>query len=306
MENVIIIGGGPAGYTAAIYASRADLKPVLFEGSAYGGQLMTTSDVDNFPGFPDSIMGPELMEKMRAQAKRFGTNLIQENITKVDFSKKPFTIFAGDKKYQTKTVIIATGADHRKLGIESEKKLAGKGVSYCATCDGFFFKDKDIMVIGGGDSAIEEATFLTKFAKSVNIVHRRDELRASKFMQEKAFANKKIKFVWDSAVEEILGENAVEGIKVKNLKTEKTSEIKCQGVFVAIGHIPNTKLFDGQIKLDKGYIITGSKDFPKSTQTSIEGVYAAGDVQDHYYRQAITSAATGCMAAIEAERYLQD
>ncbi|MBT4539978.1 thioredoxin-disulfide reductase [Candidatus Woesearchaeota archaeon] len=308
MENIIIIGGGPAGYTAAVYTARANLSPIVFEGSKYGGQLMTTTEVDNFPGFPEGIQGPELMTNVRKQAERFKTKLITEDITKVDFSRKEsknLLVFSGDKKYEAKAVIIATGSDYKKLGIDSEKKFAGKGVSYCATCDGFFFKDKDIVVIGGGDSALEEATFLTKFASSVKIIHRRDALKASKFMQDKAKANKKIDFVWDSVIKEIQGESNVELIRVENIKTEDISEIKCQGVFVAIGSIPNTTLFEDQLKLDKGYVVTGTKELPKSTQTSVEGVFAAGDVQDWMYRQAVTSAGTGCMAAIEAERYLE-
>ena len=308
MENIIIIGGGPAGYTAAVYTARANLSPIVFEGSKYGGQLMTTTEVDNFPGFPEGIQGPELMTNVRKQAERFKTKLITEDITKVDFSRKEsknLLVFSGDKKYEAKAVIIATGSDYKKLGIDSEKKFAGKGVSYCATCDGFFFKDKDIVVIGGGDSALEEATFLTKFASSVKIIHIRDALKASKFMQDKAKANKKIDFVWDSVIKEIQGESNVELIRVENIKTEDISEIKCQGVFVAIGSIPNTTLFEDQLKLDKGYVVTGTKELPKSTQTSVEGVFAAGDVQDWMYRQAVTSAGTGCMAAIEAERYLE-
>jgi len=305
MENVIIIGGGPAGYTAAIYTARANLKPIVFEGSKYGGQLMYTTEIENFPGFPDGIMGPELMEKIRAQAEKFGAKLVQEDVTKVEFSKKSskaFAVWAGTKKYEAKSVIIATGSEYRKLGIESEKRLAGKGVSYCATCDGFFFQGKDIIVIGGGDSAMEEATFLTKFANSVKIIYRGEKsiLRASKAMQDKAFSNKKISFVFNAEINEILGKDKVEGVKVKDNKTGKTSEIKCQGIFVAIGHVPNTAIFEGQLKLDRGYIVT----VPGSAKTSADGIFAAGDVMDWTYRQAITSAASGCKAAIEVERYL--
>ncbi len=308
MENVIIIGGGPAGYTAAIYTGRANLKPIVFEGSKYGGQLMSTTEVENFPGFPEGVMGPELIEKIRAQGEKFSAKLVQEDVTKVDFSRKTskgFVVWAGTngtKKYEAKAVIIATGSEYRKLGLESEKRLSGKGVSYCATCDGFFFQGKDIIVVGGGDSAMEEATFLTKFANSVKIVYRGEKsaLRASKAMLDKAFANKKISFVFNSEIIDVFGKNNVEGIKVKDNKTGKTSEIKCQGIFVAIGHIPNTALFEDQLKLEKGYIIT----VPGSAKTSVEGIFAAGDVMDWTYRQAITSAASGCKAAIEVERYL--
>jgi thioredoxin reductase (NADPH) len=310
MENLIIIGGGPAGYTAAVYAARANLNPIVFEGTKYGGQLMTTSEVENYPGFPEGIQGPELMTNIRKQAEKFGVKLLTEDVTKVDFknydpkNNKGFKVWTGDKEYEAKSVIITTGSNYRKLGIDSEAKYSGKGVSYCATCDGFFFSGKDIVVIGGGDSALEEATFLTKFASSVKIIHRRDEFRASKAMQEKAMSNEKISIIWDSVIEDITGENSVEGIKIKNIKTNETSEIKCQGIFVAIGSIPNTKLFEDQLKLEKGYVITGTQDNPKSPQTSIKGIFAAGDVQDWYYRQAVTSAGTGCMAAIEAERYI--
>jgi len=313
MEQVIIIGGGPAGYTAAIYAARAHLNPLVFEGSQYGGQLMFTTEVENFPGFPKGIMGPELMSSMREQAERFGAKLISEDVTKVDLQglqgnlkdKRKIIVFADKKKYESKSLIIATGAGYRKLGLENEKKLSGKGVSYCATCDGYFFKGKDIVIVGGGDAALEEADFLTKFANSVKIIHRRDELRASKFMQDRIFANKKISFVWNSEVVDILGKDKVEGVKIKNNKTNQISDLICKGIFVAIGHVPNTQLFEGQqniLKMEKGYIITE----PGTSKTSVKGVFAAGDVQDWKYRQAITSAGTGCMAAIDVERYLAE
>ena len=313
MEQVIIIGGGPAGYTAAIYAARAHLNPLVFEGSQYGGQLMFTTEVENFPGFPKGIMGPELMSSMREQAERFGAKLISEDVTKVDLQglqgnlkdKRKIIVFADKKKYESKSLIIATGAGYRKLGLENEKKLSGKGVSYCATCDGYFFKGKDIVIVGGGDAALEEADFLTKFANSVKIIPRRDELRASKFMQDRIFANKKISFVWNSEVVDILGKDKVEGVKIKNNKTNQISDLICKGIFVAIGHVPNTQLFEGQqniLKMEKGYIITE----PGTSKTSVKGVFAAGDVQDWKYRQAITSAGTGCMAAIDVERYLAE
>ena len=313
MEQVIIIGGGPAGYTAAIYAARAHLNPLVFEGSQYGGQLMFTTEVENFPGFPKGIMGPELMSSMREQAERFGAKLISEDVTKVDLQglqgnlkdKRKIIVFADKKKYESKSLIIATGAGYRKLGLENEKKLSGKGVSYCATCDGYFFKGKDIVIVGGGDAALEEADFLTKFANSVKIIHRRDELRASKFMQDRIFANKKISFVWNSEVVDILGKDKVEGVKIKNNKTNQISDLICKGIFVAIGHVPNTQLFEGQqniLKMEKGYIITE----PGTSKTSVKGVFAAGDVQDWKYRKEITSAGTGCMAAIDVERYLAE
>ncbi|MBI4453115.1 thioredoxin-disulfide reductase [Candidatus Woesearchaeota archaeon] len=310
MEDLIIIGGGPAGYTAAIYAARAHLNPLVFEGSQYGGQLMFTTEVENFPGFPKGIMGPELMSNMREQAERFGAKLISEDITKVELQslqghqkdKGKIIVFVGKKKYETKALIIATGAGYKKLGLENEKRLSGKGVSYCATCDGYFFKGKDIVIVGGGDAAMEEADFLTKFANSVKVIHRRDALAASKFMQDRAFANKKISFVWNSEVVDILGKDRVESVKIKNNKTNQVSDLTCQGIFVAIGHTPNTQLFENQLKMEKGYIITEAN----TTKTSVKGVFAAGDVQDWKYRQAITSAGTGCMAAIDVERYLAE
>ncbi|MBD3308549.1 thioredoxin-disulfide reductase [candidate division KSB3 bacterium] len=302
MENVIIIGSGPAGLTAAIYTARANLNPVVFEGYQYGGQLMTTTEIENFPGFEDGITGPDLMQEMREQAKRFQANLIQKDVEAVDLSQRPFKITVDDEVYEANALIIATGANAKMLGLEAEKRLLGHGVSTCATCDGFFFTGKEIVVVGGGDSAIEEALFLTKFASKVTIVHRRDELRASKIMRDRAFKHDKIEFIWNSIVTDILGEQQVEGVRLKHVKTEEISDIACQGFFLAIGHIPNTQLFDGQLELDpQGYILTP----PKSTATNIPGVFAAGDVQDAKYRQAITAAGTGCMAAIETERFLE-
>jgi thioredoxin reductase (NADPH) len=303
IENVTIIGTGPAGLTAAIYAARANLNPVCVEGEQPGGQLTITSDVENFPGFEDGVMGPELMNKFRKQAERFGTRFVQGNVKNADLSKRPFTLeFADGSKLQTQTLIIATGASAKWLGIPTEKQFMGKGVSSCATCDGFFFRNLDIAVVGGGDTAMEEATFLTRFAKSVLVIHRRESLRASKIMQEKAFANPKIKFLWNSAIEEIVGTEAVSGIKVRNLETNELQDIPLQGVFVAIGHQPNTKLFAGQLHTDDaGYL----KVTPGTTRTNIPGVFAAGDVADHVYRQAVTAAGTGCMAAIDAERFIE-
>ena len=306
VRNVIIIGSGPAGLTSALYAARADLEPLIFEGIQPGGQLTITTDVENYPGFPDGIMGPELMDKFRKQAQRFGAECLNLNVDKVDFSSKPFKIWCGEVEYLTKSVIISTGASAKLLGLESEKKLMGYGVSACATCDGFFFKDKKVFVVGGGDSAMEEATFLTKFASSVTIIHRRDELRASKIMQDKAKNNKKIDFIWNSSVIDMLGDpdrNGLESVILKDTITNEEREEKCDGLFLGIGHLPNSSLFNNQIKLnDKGYIITD----PNSTKTSIEGVFASGDIMDPVYKQAITAAGTGCMAALDAEKYLED
>jgi len=301
VHDVIIIGSGPSGLTAAVYAARANLAPIVIEGVGAGGQLMLTTDVENFPGFPDGIMGPELMMKFREQAARFGTEFLTADVDRVDFSSRPFGVWVGDTEYRARSVIISTGASARMLGLESEQRLLGHGVSTCATCDGFFFRQKPLAIIGGGDSALEEALFLTKFATTVTVVHRRDELRASKIMQDRAFANEKIDFRWNSAVEEIVGDGKVERLVLRDTVTGAISELAVDGVFVAIGHDPTTKLFVGHLDLDDdGYIITE----PDSTRTSVEGVFAAGDVQDHVYKQAITAAGSGCMAAIEAERWL--
>jgi thioredoxin reductase (NADPH) len=302
VRKVVIIGSGCAGLTAAIYAARADLQPFVLDGYEPGGQLALTTMVENFPGFPDGILGPELIENARKQAQRFGTEFRAGAVTSVDFSKRPFAIVAGKETYESETLIIAAGASARMLGIESERKLLGHGVSTCATCDGFFFRGKDILVVGGGDTAMEEATFLTKFAKTVTIAHRRSEFRATKIMLDRAQANEKISFLTPYIVEEIhnVENKAVEVVRLRNADTNQTKEIRVEGVFVAIGHEPNTKIFRGLLKMDDaGYILThdGSK-------TSVEGVFAAGDVQDHHYRQAITAAGSGCMAAMDAEKFL--
>jgi thioredoxin reductase (NADPH) len=301
IHDVIIIGSGPAGLTAAVYAARANLHPIVIEGVGAGGQLMLTTDVENFPGFPDGILGPELMLRFREQAGRFGTEFVTADVDRVDFSSRPFGVWVGETEYRAHSIIISTGAKARMLGLESESRLLGHGVSTCATCDGFFFREKPLAVIGGGDSAIEEAIFLTKFATSVTVIHRRDELRASKIMQDRAFANDKIHFRWNSVVEEIHGDGRVERLVLRDTETGEASELEVGGVFVAIGHDPNTQLFVGELDLDDdGYVITD----PDSTRTSVEGVFAAGDVQDHVFRQAITAAGSGCMAAIESERWL--
>jgi|DEB19_MinimDraft_3_1074340.scaffolds.fasta_scaffold29287_2 thioredoxin reductase (NADPH) len=298
--DIIIIGAGPAGYTAAIYASRASLKVLMISGTTPGGQLLLTSEVENFPGFKDGIMGPELMEEMKQQAKRFGTEIIQEFATKVEMGGQPKKVWVGKDEYVAKTLIIATGASANWLGLENEKKLWGKGISACATCDGFFFKDVEVVVVGGGDSAMEEALTLTKFASKVTIVHRRKEFRASKIMQERVLKHKKIEVVWDATVVDVLGKDKVEGVKIKDVNTNKTSTIKCQGLFVAIGHTPATSLFKGSLEIDdKGYLKT-----KEGVKTTIGGVFAAGDVADPHYRQAITAAGDGCRAALEAERYI--
>jgi len=304
-KKVIVIGSGPAGLTAAVYAARANLEPLVFEGSQPGGQLTITTDVENFPGFPDGIMGPELMDHMRKQAVRFGAKCEFKTVTKTDFSEGPFKVWVKDEEYTADTIIISTGASARLLGLDSEKELMGYGVSACATCDGFFFKEKEVMVVGGGDSAAEEAIFLTKFASKVTIIHRRDELRASKIMRERVLNNDSIEIMWNSAVEDIHGtkETGVTGIKIKDTLSGEMRDVNCDGIFMAIGHVPNTGIFKGQIDLDeKGYISTQ----PDTTNTNVSGVFACGDVQDQVYRQAITAAGTGCMSAIDAERWLED
>jgi thioredoxin reductase (NADPH) len=302
MHDVIIIGSGSAGYTAAIYACRAGRKTLILAGSIPGGQLMITSDVENFPGFPEGVLGPELMEKLRRQAEKFGPEIIYDDVSFVDFSSRPFKVVAGGKSYEGKSVIIATGANAKWLGLPSETKFRGKGVSSCATCDGFFFKGKDVVTVGGGDTAMEEATFLANITNSVTVVHRRDMLRASKIMQERATANPKIHFVWDSTVKEITGDDKVTGVQLHNLKSGRDSHVKAEGVFVAIGYEPNTGFLKGKVDLDsQGYVVTR-----KDTETSVPGVFAAGDVRDHKYRQAVTAAADGCMAAIDADRFLAE
>jgi thioredoxin reductase (NADPH) len=302
MRNVLIIGSGPAGLTAAIYAARANLAPLLVEGWQSGGQLTTTTDVENFPGFGKGIMGPDLMKEMRAQAERFGTDFLTGDVSAAEFGARPFKITVDhERTIETRTVIIATGASAIQIGLKNEARLTGHGVSTCATCDGFFFRGKELVVVGGGDSAMEEANFLTKFATKVYVVHRRDKLRASKIMQDRAFKNDKIAFIWNTVVEDILGEDTVSGVRLNNLVTGMTTTLPASGVFVAIGHRPNTALFAGQLDMDaKGYIVT-----KHGTATSVPGVFAAGDVQDSTYRQAITAAGTGCMAAIDAEKFLE-
>jgi thioredoxin reductase (NADPH) len=304
VRDVIIIGSGPAGYTAALYAARARLNPLLFEGSVTsGGALMNTTDVENFPGFPDGVLGPDLMDSLRKQAERFGAELVTDDVTEVDLSATPKVVKAGSDTFLTRSVIVATGSSYRELGIPGEKRLSGHGVSWCATCDGFFFRDQDIAVVGGGDSALEEATFLTRFARSVTVVHRRDALRASAIMQDRARANPKIRFAWDSVVTEVVGEDRVAGVRLLNTKTGEESFIEVSGIFVAIGHDPRSELFTGQLELDdEGYLVV---DQP-STRTKIPGVFAAGDVVDHTYRQAVTAAGSGCSAALDAERWLAD
>ena len=302
-RNIIIIGSGPAGLTAALYAARGDLNPLLIEGVQAGGQLMITTDVENYPGFAEGIQGPKLMQEMRNQAERFGTEFIQGDVASVDLKKKPFLLELEDgTRHGARALIISTGASAKLLCLESERRLMGRGVSACATCDGFFFRGKEVVVVGGGDTAVEEAMFLTKFATKVSLIHRRDKLRASKIMQDRARANPKIAFIWDTVITEVLGDPVVSGVRLKNLKSGQATEMKSDGVFVAIGHEPNTKLFMGQLKMDeRGYIITKKE----TTETSVPGVFAAGDVQDSRYRQAITAAGTGCMAAIDAEKYLE-
>ncbi len=309
IRDVVIIGSGPAGLTAAIYAARASLSPLVIEGEPSstsdqpGGQLMLTTDVENFPGFPEGIMGPELMSNFRSQAQRFGAKFITEKVTAVNFENRPFEISVGNDKYLTRSVIISTGAQSLMLNIPNESRLIGHGLSTCATCDGFFFRDQEIAVVGGGDSAIEEAIFLTRFASKVYLIHRRDELRASKIMQERAFQNPKLEFLWNNEVAQINGDQKLDGITLNNTITSEKLDLKIQGLFIAIGHRPNTDLFKGHLELkDNGYLVT----LPDSSRTAIDGVFACGDVQDDYYRQAITAAGSGCMAAIDAERWLEE
>ena len=303
-RDVIIIGSGPAGYTAAVYAARAKLSPIVFEGSVTaGGALMQTTEVENFPGFPDGVLGPDLMDSMRKQAEHFGAELIADDVTEVDLLASPKVVKTASETYHARTVIVATGSRYRELAAEGEKRLSGHGVSWCATCDGFFFRDLDIAVVGGGDSAMEEATFLTRFAKSVTVVHRRDKLRASKIMQDRALANPKINFRWNSEVSEVLGDTKVTGLRLRGTQTGAESSIDVNGLFVAIGHDPRSELFTGQLAMnEEGYLLV---EHP-TTRTGVDGVFACGDVVDHIYRQAVTAAGTGCAAAIDAERWLAD
>ena len=304
-RKVIIIGSGPAGLTAAIYSARANLSPLVFEGIQPGGQLTITTDVENYPGFPDGVMGPDMMDKFRKQAQRFGAECLFQTVEKVDMSKKPFLVWANGQKYETESIIISTGASAKLLGLDSEKELMGNGVSACATCDGFFYKDKKVVVVGGGDSAMEEATFLTKFASEVIIIHRRDEFRASKIMVERALKNPKISIKYNTIVKNIIGtkDSGVESIEIEDIKSKTTSVFHCDGIFMAIGHIPNTKIFNNSLSLDEnGYI----KTMPDSTHTNIAGVFACGDVQDSIYKQAVTAAGSGCMAALDAEKWLEN
>jgi thioredoxin reductase (NADPH) len=301
-RELIIIGGGPAGYTAALYAARANLEPLVIEGFAWGGQLMITSDVENYPGYPDGIMGPEMMQDFRRQSERFGARFVTDDVTKVDFTEHPFRVWVGDKEHTAESVIVATGATARQLGLESERTLQGRGVSYCAVCDAAFFREKEVVVVGGGDSAMEEAIFLTKFATKVRLVHRRHDFRASQIMIDRARANEKIEFVTPTVVEEVLSENGqTSAVRLRDLDTGESRDVPAQGLFVAVGHDPNTKLFLEQLDHDEaGYLVTK----PGSTGTNIEGIFAAGDVVDHTYRQAVTAAGTGAMAALDSERWL--
>ncbi len=301
VRNVIIIGSGPAGLTAGLYTGRANLEPLLVEGFAAGGQLMLTTEVENYPGFPKALLGPDLIAEMRKQALRFGTEIITADATQVDFSRRPFRVWVDKDLYEGRAVIVATGANAKWLGLPNERRLTGRGVSSCATCDGAFFQDQEIMVVGGGDTAMEEALFLTRFGRRVTVVHRRDQLRASKIMQERAFKHPKVRFIWNAVVEDVLGDDQVTGVRLKDVPTGKIWHEPVSGLFIGIGHSPNTQLFRGLLEMDaSGYLITHD-----GTRTSVEGVFAAGDVQDHVYRQAITAAASGCMAAIDAERWLE-
>ncbi len=301
VRDVIVIGGGPAGYTAALYAARANLRPLVIEGFQWGGQLMITSDVENYPGYADGVLGPEMMQDFRKQAERFGAEFVTDDVTRVDFSEQPLGVWVEDEEYRARTVIVASGATARQLGLESEKRLQGRGVSYCAVCDAAFFRDKEVVVVGGGDSALEEAIFLTKFATKVTVAHRRDEFRASQIMLDRAHANDKIEFVTNAVVDEVLGADSVTGVRLRSTVSDETWELEAQGLFVAIGHDPNTKLFLDQLGHDRaGYLVTK----PGSTETNVPGVFAVGDVQDHVYRQAVTAAGSGCMGALDAERYL--
>jgi thioredoxin reductase (NADPH) len=303
VRDLIVIGSGPAGYTAALYAARANLEPLVLKGLDAGGQLMLTTDVENYPGFADGILGPELMDQMEKQAARFGAEILAVHVTEVDLAERPFTVKAGDQRWLARTIIVATGATARWLDVPGEAKLRGRGVSACATCDGFFFRDRELVVVGGGDSAMEEATFLTKFASKVTIVHRRHEFRASAIMAERALSNPKIEVIWNSVVEEVLGDDAVTGVRLRNVETDAVSELRTDGVFMAIGHDPNTSLVRGKLELDDaGYV---KVDEPR-TATDVDGVFAAGDVTDRIYRQAVTAAGQGCKAAIDAERFLED
>ena len=300
IRELIIIGGGPAGYTAALYAARANLEPLVIEGFQWGGQLMITSDVENYPGYAEGVLGPEMMKDFRRQADRFGAEFISDDVSRVDFSERPFRVYVGDEEYRAEAVIVATGANARQLGLDSERNLQGRGVSYCAVCDAAFFREKDVVIVGGGDSAMEEATFLSKFADKVTIVHRRDEFRASPIMLDRARANDKIEWVTNAVVDEVVGETGVTGVRTRDVTTDEISELPADGLFVAIGHDPNTELFVGQLDMDDaGYLVTHD-----GTATNIDGVFAAGDVVDHVYRQAVTAAGMGCMAALDAERWL--
>ena len=304
-RDLIVIGGGPAGYTAALYAARANLEPLVIEGFQWGGQLMITSEVENYPGYADGVMGPQMMADFRRQAERFGAEFVTDDVTKVDFSERPFRVWVGDEEHRARTVIVATGASARQLGLDSELKLQGRGVTYCATCDGAFYRDREVVVVGGGDSAMEEALFLTRFASKVTLVHRRDEFRASQIMVDRARAHEKIEFLTPYVVEEVLGvaESKLAGLRLRNVETDEPLELETDGLFVAIGHDPNTGLFLDQLDHDEnGYLVTS----PRSTETNVPGVFAVGDVQDHVYRQAVTAAGSGCMGALDAERFLAD